>query len=189
MKGTGRPHRQPARVFAAGPEVVHARCAPPSLPQARPVVRRPKVLEPSRACGCRKRCRHMRPGQICGSSRRVPASPATPRQGPERLRYRRYTTGPAAADPRRLLLGSGSRYILGTTSRDHESCPASGRHRRPLPAQWSRPIQCGCLLRACSDATVRTGRTRYPRHFASRGCGTAPHVMPFLWLRFSKICI
>ena len=125
MKGTGRPRRQPARVFAAGPEVVHARCAPPSLPQARPVVRRPKVLEPSRACGCRKRCRHMRPGQICGSSRRVPASPATPRQGPERLRYRRYTTGPAAADPRRLLLGSVSRYILGTTSRDHESCPAS----------------------------------------------------------------
>src|ERR1700745_3626916 len=30
------------------------------------------------------------------------------------------------------------------------------------------------LLRACSDAPVRADRTRHPRHFAARGCGTAP---------------
>ena len=33
------------------------------------------------------------------------------------------------------------------------------------------------LLRACSDAPARAGTTRHPRHFASRGCGTAPQLL------------
>ena len=36
-------------------------------------------------------------------------------------------------------------------------------------------LQFLVAFHVCSDAPVQAGRTRYSRHFGSRGCGTAPH--------------
>ena len=79
---------------------------------------------------------------------------------PERPRYRRYTTGPAAAGPVSLFLASASRYISGTTSRDHESCPAS----RPTPDATAVHFQLsgldlyGSVLAPCLLGCAGTGR-------------------------------
>jgi hypothetical protein len=66
----------------------------------------------------------MPPGQICGLSRQVPALPA-PVTGD--LRGCATAGTPRVQQPRCRVgsfLPSASRYISGTTSRDHESCPA-----------------------------------------------------------------
>ena len=76
------------------------------------------------------------------------------------LRYRRYTTGPAAAGPVSLFLASASRYISGTTSRDHESCPAS----RPTPDATAVHFRlsgldlCGLVLAPCLLGCAGRGR-------------------------------
>jgi hypothetical protein len=66
----------------------------------------------------------MPPGQICGLSRQAPALPA-PLAGD--LRGCATPGTPRVQQPRCRVgsfLPSASRYISGTTSRDHESCPA-----------------------------------------------------------------
>jgi hypothetical protein len=73
---------------------------------------------------------------------------------PERPRYRRYTTGPAAAGPASapswpLLPGTFRALPAGITNRaQHPGRPQVPG--RPLPAQWSRPIwfdACSVLAR------------------------------------------
>jgi hypothetical protein len=70
-----------------------------------------------------------------------------PRRGPVCLRYRRRITGPAAPGPGSAPLSlcfrvhfrhyqQGSRIVSGIPV-------GPGRHRRPLPAQWSRPMRLG----------------------------------------------
>ena len=114
----------------------------------------------------------MRRGQICGPGTARPLP--RPRHLAEDPRGCAAAGTPQVQQPlasRRLLLCLCLRVHFGHYQQGSQIVPStladSGRNRRSLPIQWSRPIWFWCSLHACSDAPVRRDSAR---HYAVRFC-------------------